>query len=251
MFWINLDLGFSISWRSIKIWNRQSSLEPPLHKAGLLLRRNVYASRSDHVSASERGSFLSNRRSHTWPEPEAISNLAEGVWAPKEHTPLPAPDKSLDQSPDHTHSDSEHTESSIDEKLGIQRSRDASSDGTLKSRFLGSGLGRSVNSLVERGFGASRRAWGRFYTDRLGSAEIGGPLKLVHLAAVGVHLAVAVWALGFDPSWLPGGGTTDESTGWLRKSALVRRRKCSVRGLALLPVEPVPFCVVGLKQSQT
>jgi hypothetical protein len=171
------------------------------------------------------------RESRTWPEPEAISTLAEGVWAPKEHNPLPTPDKSLDQSPDHACSDSEHTESSIDEKLGLQRGHDSSSDGRLKSRFLGSRLGRSVNSLVEQGVGAGKRAWGRIFT---GSAETGGlhglELKLVHLAAVGVHLAVAVWALGFDPSWLPGGKTTDESTGWLRKSALVEL-VCSILSL--------------------
>lgn len=223
------------------------SIELPRRMVGLQSRRNVYAIRSCHIFASERESSLSNCRSRTWPEPEAISTLAEGVWAPKEHNPLPTPDKSLDQSPDHACSDSEHTESSIDEKLGLQRGHDSSSDGRLKSRFLGSRLGRSVNSLVEQGVGAGKRAWGRIFT---GSAETGGlhglELKLVHLAAVGVHLAVAVWALGFDPSWLPGGKTTDESTGWLRKSALVRRY-VSVREVALLLVGPVPFCLVDLK----
>jgi hypothetical protein len=226
------------------------SIELLRRTVGLQSRRNVYAIRFCHIFASEREFSLSNCRSRTWPEPEAISTLAEGVWAPKEHNPLPTPDKSLVHSLDHARSDSEHTESSIDEKLGLQRGHDSSSDGELKSRFLGSGLGRSVNSLVEQGIGSSRQAWGRVFTDHSGSAETGGlhalELKLVHLAAVGVHLAVAVWALGFDPSWLPGGKTTDKSTGWLRKSALVRRN-VSVREVVLLLVEPVPFCLVDLK----
>ncbi|GAQ85730.1 hypothetical protein KFL_002510070 [Klebsormidium nitens] len=143
------------------------------------------------------------RESTTWPEPEAISILAEGVWAPKQHNPLPDLSGLLDAS--QAHVDSEHTENSVEEKLGIRMDHGSSPKGAL---LFVSKLWTGVKRLFDQAVRKFQVSLGLIHTDSSQPSKVsrglGTVLRVVHLAAVVVHLGVALWLLRTGCSWLLG-----------------------------------------------
>lgn len=153
----------------------------------------------------------SGYRSTTWPEPEAISILAEGVWAPKEHNPLPDLSGLLG-----AHVDSDHTQSSIDEKLGVRVDHGStSSRGLLFADKLWMRVKRVFDQAVRR----FQVSLGLIHTDSSQASKDHrdtGVLRVVHFAAVVVHLGLALWLLRTGCSWLLGRKQSALSGDWRR-----------------------------------